>query len=110
MDFSSFNFSNSSSLKANTKEPFLLKGNSNSSAKESIILLASKFNLAFNVPFFSLYPPGIIPLFALDIPSETSWFLSITDTSKLYLDSSLAIEQPTIPAPIITTSFKTIPP
>ena len=100
-----FIFFISSSSKANTKDPFLLKGTDSSLHNSSNISLPFTLYLAINVPTFGSYPAWTIAELAFVVPIATSFSFSINATFKSYLVNSLKIDAPITPAPIMATSY-----
>ena len=95
----------SASSKQSIKEPLFSNSKSSSLASSGIILLPSTLNLALLEPGLASYPACTIPLFALEVPEQTSSSFSSTATDSSYLESSRATAEPTTPAPITTTSY-----
>ena len=99
------NFSLSSSLNPTTSFPVLLKGISNSLAISSKFSLPSTQNFAIREPALLLNPACKTPEFLPLVSQHTSSSFSNTHVFNLYLESSLAMELPTTPPPIIITSY-----
>ena len=75
------NLSMSCASKQSTKDPLRLKGKSKSLDSCSIMALPLTFILAIIDPGSLSKPAWTMPLFALDVPSHTSLFLSRTNVS-----------------------------
>ena len=93
-----------SSSKHSTREPFLRNGKSSFFDSSSIISLPRTFNFALRVPGTASYPACTMPLFALEVPSQTSLFASSTAILRFSFASSLAMAHPLTPAPMMITS------
>ena len=103
--FICINFSLSSSVNPTTSFPVLLKGISSSSATLSKFSFPSTQNFAIKEPGLLLNPACNTPEFLPLVSLHTSNSFSNTHTFNTYLDSSLAIELPITPPPIIAISY-----
>ena len=95
----------SASLKHSTSAPQRRNGICSRSQSFGIAWLPSTLNRAMSEPGRASKPAWTMAEFALDVPVHTSSPASITAARSEYLPSSIAVAQPTTPAPTTRTSY-----
>mmetsp|Transcript_1694 Transcript_1694/g.3721 ORF Transcript_1694/g.3721 Transcript_1694/m.3721 type:complete len:201 (+) Transcript_1694:1499-2101(+) len=91
---------------ASTRDPFFWYPKCSSESSFANIWLPGQQNLARTEPGLSSKPAWTMPELPLVAPWVTSSAASSRSTEILYLESSRAMEEPTQPAPTMTTSYE----